>query len=45
MNFFENLCFEKRENSNVFWKGNETKGDDKDDYSQAEIDAPPKITL
>ena len=25
-NFFEKLCFEKRVNINVFWKGNKTKG-------------------
>ena len=30
MNFFKKLCFEKRENINVFWKGNETKGGNKD---------------
>ena len=24
MNFFEKLCFEKRENINVFWKENKT---------------------
>ena len=30
MNFFEKLCFEKRENINVFWKGNKTKGGNKD---------------
>ena len=29
MNFFEK-CFEKRENINVFWKGNKTKGGNKD---------------
>ena len=28
--FFENLCFEKRENINDFWKGNKTKGGNKD---------------
>ena len=26
MNFFEKLCFEKRENINLFWKGNKMKG-------------------
>ena len=30
MNFFEKLCSEKRENINVFWKGNKTKGGNKD---------------
>ena len=30
MNFFEKLCFEKRENINVFWKGNKKKGGNKD---------------
>ena len=30
MNFFEKLCFEKRENINVFWKGNKTKSGNKD---------------
>ena len=30
MNFFEKLCFEKRENSNVFWKGVKTKCNNKD---------------
>ena len=30
MNFFEKLCFEKRGNINVFWKGNKTKGGNKD---------------
>ena len=29
MNFFEKLCFEKKENINVFWKGNKTKGGNK----------------
>ena len=29
MIFFEKLCFEKRENIKVFWKGNKTKGDNK----------------
>ena len=29
-NFFEKLCFEKRKNINAFWKGNKTKGDNKD---------------
>ena len=28
--FFEKLCFEKREKINVFWKGNKTKGGNKD---------------
>ena len=32
MNFFEKLCFEIRENFNVFWKGNKTKGDNKDAF-------------
>ena len=31
MNFFEKICFEKRENINVFWKGNKTKGGNKDE--------------
>ena len=45
MNFFEKLCFEKRESINVFWKGNKTKGGSKDAlYSQAKIDISPKIT-
>ena len=26
MNFFEKLCFEKRENVNAFRKGNKTEG-------------------
>ena len=30
MNFFEKLCFEKRENINVFWKGNRAKDGNKD---------------
>ena len=30
MIFFEKLCVEKRENINVFWKGNKTKGSNKD---------------
>ena len=30
MNFFEKLCFEKRENINVFWKGTKMKGGNKD---------------
>ena len=30
MNFFEKLYFEKREIINVFWKGNKTKGGNKD---------------
>ena len=30
MNFFEILCFEKRENINVFWKGNKMKDGNKD---------------
>ena len=30
MIFFEKLCFEKSENINVFWKGNKTKGGNKD---------------
>ena len=30
MKFFEKLCFEKRENINVFWKGNKTRGGNKD---------------
>ena len=31
INFFEKLCFEKRENINVFfWKGNKAKGGNKD---------------
>ena len=30
MNFFEILCFAKRENINVFWKGKKTKGGIKD---------------
>ena len=30
MNFFEKLCFKKRENINVFWKGNKTKDGNKD---------------
>ena len=29
LNFFEKLYFEKRENINVFWKGNRTKGGNK----------------
>ena len=29
MNFFEKLCFEKRENI-VFWERNKTKGGNKD---------------
>ena len=29
MNFFEKLSFEKRENINVFWKGNKVKGGNK----------------
>ena len=44
--FFEKLCLGKRENINVFWKGNKTKDGKKDAlYSQAEIDRPPEITL
>ena len=31
MNFFEKLSFEKGENINVFWKGNKTKGGNKDE--------------
>ena len=27
--FFEKICFEKRENINVFWKENKTKGGEK----------------
>ena len=27
---FLKICFEKRENIDVFWKGNKTKGDNKD---------------
>ena len=30
MYFFEKICFEKRENTNAFSKGNKTKGDNKD---------------
>ena len=30
MYFLEKLCFEKRENIKVFWKGNKTKGGNKD---------------
>ena len=30
MNFSEKLLFEKRESINVFWKGNKTKGGNKD---------------
>ena len=30
MNFFEKLFFEKMENINVLWKGNKTKGGNKD---------------
>ena len=45
MNFFEKLCFEKRENINVFWKGNKTKGGNKDALQSAEIDVPSKVTL
>ena len=30
MNCFEKLVFEKRENINVFWKGNKTEGGNKD---------------
>ena len=30
MNFFEKICFEKRENINVFWKGNKMKGGNQD---------------
>ena len=30
MDFFEKLCFAKRENINGFWDGNETKGGNKD---------------
>ena len=29
MNFFEKLCFEKRENFTLFWKENKTKGGNK----------------
>ena len=28
--FFRKIMFEKRENINVFWKGNKTKGGNKD---------------
>ena len=28
--FFEKLCFEKKENINLLWKGNKTKGVNKD---------------
>ena len=45
MNSFEKLCFEKRENVNVFWKGSKTKCGIRIHYSQAEVDIPPKITL
>ena len=30
MNFSEKLCFEKKENVNVFWKGNKRKDGYKD---------------
>ena len=30
MNFFEKLCFEEKKNINVFWRGNKTKGGNKD---------------
>ena len=30
MIFFKKLCFEKRKNVNVSWKGNKTKGGNKD---------------
>ena len=30
MNFFEKLCFENKENVNVFKQGNKTKGGNKD---------------
>ena len=30
MNFFEKLCFDKRENISVFWKGNKAIGGIKD---------------
>ena len=30
MNFFEKICFKKRENINAFRKGNKTKGGLKD---------------
>ena len=44
-NFFEKLCFEKRENTHGFWKGNKTKGAIWMHYSQGDIDIPSKITL
>ena len=45
MNFFEKLCFEKRENINGFGKEIKRKVAIRMHYSQAEIDIPPKITL
>ena len=45
MTFFEKLCFEKRENINVFWKDIKRKVAIRMHYSQAEIDISSKITL
>ena len=43
MNFFEKMCFEKRENINIFGKEIKRKVDIRMHYGQAEIDIPPKI--
>ena len=45
MIFFERLCFEKRENINVFRKKIKLKVAIRMHYSETEIDIPPKITL
>ena len=45
MNFFEKLCFEKRENINFFEKEIKRKAAIRMHYSQAEMYIPPKITL
>ena len=44
MIFFEKLCFEKRENINVFGKEMKRKIAIRMHYSQAETDIPAKIT-
>ena len=44
--FFEKLCFEKRENIIMFFgKEIKRKLTIKMNYNEAEIDIPPKITL
>ena len=45
MNFFEKICFEKREKINVFWKGNKTKDSNKDALYSGKDTAKNYITI